>query len=109
MEQGEKPWVLSYKDNEIKNMKIGLAIAHSAGFKSPNTDSDDYLIDLSASFTPNTADTYAASFAYKNVVGDTPTEGKWLPGAQYFPDNASIYPASPAVLNPNSYNIVTGL
>ena len=100
-----KPWTIYYKDNEIKNMKLGLCIAHGAGFFSPNTDSDNFLIDLSKTLTNVT---HAASFAYKNVALTTPTNQKWLTGAAYHPDNNSVYPLAPTTVNPNSYSLVNG-
>ena len=99
------PWSISYQKNTIKNMKIGLAMANQVGFYSPNTDDDDYLIDLSQTLTNVT---YAASFAYKNAAGTTPFNQKWLPGAEYIPNNNDVYPLAPTVVNPNGYTVVTG-
>lgn len=99
------PWSLEYTGNKINNMKLGLCMAHSAGFYSPNTDDDAFLIDLSRTLTNVT---YAASFGYKNVAGTTPAEETWLPGVAYFPDNSDTYPTAPPVVNPNGYGIVTG-
>ena len=98
-----KPWAVYYKDNEIKNMQIGVALAHNSIHYSPDTESDDYLLDLSKTLTNVN---YAASFAHNNTAGDLAYEDKWFAGAEYNPANMSVYGTTPAVVNPNGYALL---
>ena len=103
--QSKRPWVISYSGNKVSNLKVGVKIAHNSGFRSPDTDSDNYLIDLTE---VQTNVTYPASFKYKNADGSTASANKWLPAGNgsYVPDNADQYASPPPVVNPNGYSIV---
>lgn len=103
-----KPWTLTYSDNVISNMKFGMKIPLINGFYSPNTsDSDDHVIDLSATLTNVT---HAASFLYKFNSGEagypTDSNDKYSEGS-YTPVNISTFPNPPSVLNSNNYSVVT--
>ena len=106
--RGAHPWTLRYSGNKISNMKIGGKIALQPTFYSPNQsdDTDDQLIDLSATLT-NT--TFAFSFLYKALDGSTPSAFKWLPEGNgvYQPENLALFPSPPSVVNPNGYSVVT--
>lgn len=103
--QSNRPWTITYSGNKVSNLKVGLKIAHNTGFRAPDSDSDDFLIDITAA---QTNVTYPVSFLYKNNDGSTASADKWLPAGNgsYTPDNISEYSAVPSVVNPSSYTIV---
>ena len=103
--QSDRPWTVKFAGNEMKNIKVGLKVAHNTGFRAPDADSPNFEIDISQ---VNTNCTYPVSFLYKNNDGSTASNDKWLPAGNgsYTPDNATQYPSVPAVTNPNSYTIV---
>ena len=108
--QSKRPWTISYFSNKISNLKVGLKIVGNSSYRSPDTESDNYLIDLSE---PLSNVTYAASFKYKAEPGTagypTASLNKWLPAGQgsYAPDNIDVYDSTPTVINPLNYTIVS--
>ena len=107
--QSNKPWTILFEGNEMKNMKVGLKIAHNSGFRSVDTENDDFKIDLTQ---VNSNVTYPFSAKYKAESGDpgypTASADKWLPAGQgiYRPDNLGEYDSTPVVINPHGYSLV---
>ena len=79
------------------------------GWARVDTEHDDFKIDLTQ---VNTNVTYPFSAKYKAESGDpgfpTASADKWLPAGSgvYRPDNIGEYDSTPAVINPNAYNLV---
>ena len=104
--KGNKPWVLVYSSNTIKNIKFGVKIPAINGFYLPNIDDDDYLIDLDSCTYVNV--TYAASFRYKRNNGTTASAEKYhplTPPNDFTPENISVHPVV-VVKNLNGLTIV---
>ena len=102
--RSSKPWVLIYEGNKAQNIKFGLKIPCTNTFYAPNTDDDDFKIDLSG---VHTNVTYAASFLYKKNDGTQASALKYHPGVgnDYTPTNIDAVPSIP-VINPNGLAIV---
>ena len=100
------PWSLYYKGNTpLTNFKVAGKVAHNSTFYAPDAeDEEDFLIDLTGTYT-NVA--HGFSFVYKKEDGTTPSASKWQEG-DYFPENATTYPAPPVakVVNPGGFSIV---
>lgn len=98
------PWTLEYKDNVLKNLKVGGKVAHNTSYYAPDDENEDFLIDISSVHTDVA---FAFSFIYKKNDGTTPSAQKWLGGGDYTPENIAVYPTVPTVINPSAYNVVT--
>ena len=107
--RSNKPWILTYRDNILKNFKVGGKIVNNSTFYAVNEANDNFLIDISSLHT-NVA--YAFSFKYKAESGDpgypTASANKWLPAGNgiYRPENISVHAVPPTVTNPNNYTLV---
>ena len=107
--RSNKPWVITYKDNVLSNLKVGGKIVTNSTFYAPNEANDNFLIDVSSLHTNIL---YAFSFKYKAEVGDpgypTASSNKYLPagGGVYRPENIAVHAAPPTVVNPSNYTLV---
>lgn len=108
--RSDKPWTIKYSGNVLSNLKVGGKCASNSTFYAPNSaDEDDFLIDVSSLHTNVT---HAFSFKYKAESGDpgypTASANKWLPAGNgvYRPENISVYPTPPTIINPSNYSLV---
>jgi len=97
-----QPWKLNWKNNDMKNVKVGLKVVCHTGFYSPIQDSDDAVVSLDGT---NIDVAWAMSMCYKKVDGTTASADKYQLG-DYVPVNASVWPAVVVPVNPNSYPVV---
>ena len=96
------PWTLRFSQNTAANLKVLLKIAHNSTFYSPNTFDPNHRIEFDK---PLTDVAYCFSPVYKKEDGTTASDDKWQEG-DYVPENATLYPSPPPVINPQGYAVV---